>query len=157
MDLFDTPRNSHNPDDNADDSTSDKAAPIDFSAFMNEEEREQAQARANAARVNASAQLPDTFVSEADLANMKLERNVMFPGETNEQMSRRLMRENLPAVTLGLIKTALYEPNATTRLKAGQYVMDRVLGRVGDDVFDGAKSPLEMLMEDITIMLGASS
>jgi hypothetical protein len=48
---------------------------------------------------------------------------------------------------MSLIHLATHGTNENTRLNAGKYVVDRVLGRIGDEV-TGSASPLEKLLGD---------
>jgi hypothetical protein len=88
---------------------------------------------------------PD-WLPQSAIDALNTERSVIT-GETQEQTARRLLRENAPGATLAIIHIALYGSNERLRLDAGKYVLDRVLGRPGDDVGEGSKSPLEAALE----------
>jgi hypothetical protein len=84
---------------------------------------------------------PDWLPASA-IEALNQERTIIT-GETQEQTARRLMRENAPGATLAIVHIALYGANERLRLDAGKYILDRVLGRPGDDLGEGADSPLE--------------
>ena len=104
-------------------------------------------------RGRASGRIPDTWVTSADIDMLNAESRQIKEGETDEELARRIMRANLPSVAMGLAKMALYDTNANVRLRASQYLMDRVLGKPGEDVNVGVQSPLEQLMGEITEVL----
>ena len=81
--------------------------------------------------------LPDSAIEA-----LNTERRV-HTDETPAQTARRLMHENGPGAALSIIHIALYGSNERLRLDASKYVVDRVLGRVGDDVNQGEDSPLD--------------
>lgn len=90
----------------------------------------------------------DSWIADEALASLVTEREV-HPDETEEQMTRRLFRENAANAALAIIHTAVHGTNERTRLDASKYVVERVLGKVGDDAYDAEKSPLEALMEGV--------
>lgn len=51
---------------------------------------------------------------------------------THEQTAQQAFRQNAKAVAEEICTLALSAPNDRVRLDAGRYVIDRVLGRVGD-------------------------
>lgn len=89
------------------------------------------------------------WVPEAAVEALNMERT-LHEDETNEQMSRRLLREAAPIITQGIINTAIRGSTDRVRLDAQKYVLDRVLGKVGDDSYEDNKSPLEKLTELLT-------
>lgn len=88
------------------------------------------------------------WVPDEALAALTSERS-LSPDETEEQLTRRLFRENAANAALGIIHIAVHGTNERTRLDASKYVVERVLGKVGDDAYDAEKSPLEALMEGV--------
>jgi len=88
------------------------------------------------------------WVPDAAMNALLAEREI-HPDETPEQTARRLLIENLGPVTLGLIHTALHGSTERTRLDAQKYVMERVLGRVGDDAFGDVDSPIERFLAGV--------
>ena len=89
------------------------------------------------------------WVPDDALQSLVTERE-LHEGETEEQMARRLLIENVGAATLSIINVALHGSTERTRLDASKYVVERVLGRVGDDAFGGTRSPAELLIEEVT-------
>ena len=89
-------------------------------------------------------EMDDDWIPADALDKLKLERQV-HDDETEQQLSRRLMRENLPVITAGLIHTAINDPSSRVRLDAQKYIMERVLGKVGDDAYEGTVSPIDAL------------
>lgn len=89
-----------------------------------------------------------SYVTDDMLAALNTERSV-HPEESEEELSRRLMRENLPAVTMGMVHTALHSTNERVRLDASKYITERVLGKVGEDAFAGT-APVEDLISEVT-------
>ena len=99
-------------------------------------------------------QLPS--VDDDVLAALNMERQ-MNPGETEKELARRLMKENLPQVTMNVINTALHGSNDRIRFDASKYIMERVLGKIGDDTYETSKSPLEELFDDVTAFVNSAS
>jgi hypothetical protein len=71
--------------------------------------------------------------SDEALESLKLERT-MNPSETEEDLARRTFKENAPLIANAIVHTALHAGSEGTRLAAQKYAMDRVLGKVGDDL-----------------------
>lgn len=80
----------------------------------------------------------DSFVTERTLNQ----------DETIREYSRRVIRENMPLVTKSMVHLALHSKSERTRLDAGKYLMDRDLGKVGDN--PGDINPLENFLAEIT-------
>lgn len=80
----------------------------------------------------------DSFVTERTLNQ----------DETVREYSRRVIRENMPLVTKSMVHLALHSKSERTRLDAGKYLMDRDLGKVGDN--PGDINPLENFLAEIT-------
>ena len=90
----------------------------------------------------------ENWVPDAALKGLITEREV-HPEESEEQLTRRLFRENSAAAALGIIHVSKHGQNERTRLDASKYIVERVLGKVGDDAYEGEKSPLELLMAGV--------
>jgi predicted hydrolase (HD superfamily) len=91
-----------------------------------------------------------------DALNSLVTERTIHPEEDNEATARRLLRENVAASVLGIVHTAIHGTNERTRLDAQKYVVERVLGRVGDDAY-GATSPVADFISDITGFVAASA
>jgi hypothetical protein len=87
------------------------------------------------------------WLPESAIEALNSERRTLYPDETQAQTARRLMQENSPGAALSIIQIALYSPNDRLRLDASKYVIDRVLGRVGEDLNQGEDSPLEAALK----------
>lgn len=88
------------------------------------------------------------WVPDDALASLVSERE-LNPDESDEQLTRRLFKENSAKAALQIVFVSNHGTNERTRLDASKYIVERVLGKIGDDVFEGAKNPLEALMEDV--------
>ena len=89
------------------------------------------------------------WVSEDDIKALADEREVF--GEIDEvAQTERILKENLPAVTLSVIKLARTASSETVRLNAAKYVIDRNLGKISDPDPTG-DDPLVELIEGVTI------
>jgi len=87
-----------------------------------------------------------TAITESDLEALKMERS-LDPTESAELRARRLFRENLDTAVMGIIKTAAHATNERLRFDAQKYVVERILGRVGDDPF--VDDPVSELLKDV--------
>lgn len=99
--------------------------------------------------------MDDSWVPDDALSSLVTERTI-HPEENDEATARRLLRENVAAVTLGIIHTAIHDPNSRVRLDASKYVVERVLGRVGDDAY-GATSPVADFISEVTEFVAANA
>lgn len=89
---------------------------------------------------------PDWLPDEAIKA-LNVERRTLYANETPAQTARRLMHENSPGAALSIVQIALYGSNERLRLDAAKYVVDRALGRPGEDLGQGEDSPLDAMMK----------
>ena len=71
------------------------------------------------------------------------------PGETNPKTAKRLMDENAPVVAMSLIHLAIHSKSERTRLDAGRYIMDRILGRVGEELLPTEDSPIDQFVHSV--------
>lgn len=92
------------------------------------------------------------WVPEEALANFVDERSV-HKDETNKETARRLINENIPLVTQSMVHLALHSKSERTRLDAGKYLMDRSLGKPGENL--GEASPLEHFFGEISDYVAA--
>lgn len=109
--------------------------------WEDEEEAKAAEAKANA---------EDDWLPDSAFQSLRLEREMVHPEESNAQTSRRMLDESAPVAVAAILHIAKYGTNERTRLTAAQYVVDRVLGRIGDDVNAGEKDPLEMFLGEVS-------
>jgi hypothetical protein len=70
--------------------------------------------------------------------------------ESEEALTFRLFRENAPRVAMSVINVALKGSSERLRLDAGKYVLDRVLGKIGDERVR-PDSPLDALVRQMQI------
>jgi hypothetical protein len=94
-----------------------------------------------------AAQGSDSWVPDDALAALNMERQ-LNPSETEEQLARRLLREALPRSAASIIHMATHSYNERVRLDASKYVVERTMGRIGDN-FEGDVNPWEKLFNDI--------
>ncbi len=73
----------------------------------------------------------------------------LHPDEDPETTARRLLRENVGGAVMQIARAATHGATDRIRLEASKYIVERVLGRVGDDSFDGIKSPVESFIDDV--------
>jgi hypothetical protein len=90
------------------------------------------------------------WLPEKAVESLKMERVLHNGEETDAQLSRRLMQEASPLIATGIIHTALHGATDRVRLDAQKYVLDRVLGKPGDDAYETVQSPLETLVTLLT-------
>lgn len=83
---------------------------------------------------------PEAFVTDEDASALEMERTILREDSAEDTM-RRIFRENAAEIALGIVKIAKYDGNGNTRLRAAQYVTDRILGRIGDDL--GEADPIK--------------
>lgn len=57
------------------------------------------------------------------------------------KLANDMIKEALPLVTMGMVHTAVHEPNAVTRYNAQKYLMDRSLGSVTSPVKPESEAP----------------
>ena len=91
--------------------------------------------------------LPDTWKNDDAVAALVHERT-MSPDESNEAMARRLLQENVTVAVLGLVHTAQHGASERLRLDAQKYIVERVLGKVGDDAY--VENPLTAFITEVT-------
>ena len=80
------------------------------------------------------------------LESLKMERQ-LAPDESEEQIAKKLFRENLVTATQAICHLAVYGMNEKLRFDAAKYVVERNLGPAGYD--GGVKDPIEDLIADI--------
>lgn len=90
--------------------------------------------------------MPDTWVPDDAVAALAMERT--FHNETPAVMARRLFQENAANAAAAICHIAVHGTNERIRLDAAKYVVERVLGRVGDDIFE--VNPVDELISSVT-------
>ena len=91
-----------------------------------------------------------SWIPEDALAEIAAERTKPeHDGETHQQYARRVMEESLPQVVKGLVFTAVHSTNDRIRLDAQKYLVDRVLGKPGEDASKKGLSSLETLFKNM--------
>lgn len=81
-----------------------------------------------------------------------LERAV-YRDETEEQMARRIFRQALPAAASSIVDIAMNSQNDRTKLDASKYIVERNLGKVGDDAAFVGDNALAELVKGLEIDL----
>lgn len=66
--------------------------------------------------------------------------------ETPEELARRLLREGLPLAVSSLVHLSAHSTNERTRLDAAKSVIERNLGKPGDQA--PGKDPLEKMFQE---------
>jgi hypothetical protein len=93
----------------------------------------------------------------AGLAESALLESQLHPDEDEETTARRLLRENVPTAVTALTHLMTHSQNERVRMDASKYVIDRVLGKIGDDAFGGDESPIVKFLSDVTSYVEAAS
>jgi hypothetical protein len=88
------------------------------------------------------------------LAALNLERD-MRPEETPEELTKRIFREGAPVAASRIVRVALTSPNERVAMDASKYIIDRTLGRVGDN--GEAVDPLTEFMKKVEDAANAGS
>jgi hypothetical protein len=68
--------------------------------------------------------------------------------ESEEVLTHRLLKENAARVAMSVVNMAVRGTSERIRLDAGKYVLDRVLGRIGDETYR-ADSPLDAMVRQM--------
>ena len=71
----------------------------------------------------------------------------VITAETEEQAARRIFRMALPSAARTVVDIAENSLNDRTRLQAAQYIIERNLGRVGEDVAHASSDALRMMVD----------
>lgn len=88
------------------------------------------------------------WVPEEALDSLVTERT-MREEESEEQLARRLLRENAGIAVHSIVHVAIHGTNERSRLDASKYILERVLGRVGDDAFGQPDSPIQSFVDEV--------
>ena len=88
---------------------------------------------------------------DADEALSALEMESSVHGsESDAECATRILCENTPRAVLAIVHLAQHSANEQTRLRAAQYVVDRVLGRIGENNPAGNEDPFERMTKALT-------
>jgi hypothetical protein len=91
--------------------------------------------------------VPDEeWVPDEQLKALVMERTV-HDEESQEDLSRRMLREAAPAAASSIVHAAIYGSTEKTRVDASKYVLERVLGPAGSNV--GETNPVRDLLEGL--------
>lgn len=88
-----------------------------------------------------------SWIPDAAIEGLKMERD-LHPEKSNIEFTRELFRQNAPAAAASIVHLAIHSPNEKVRSDNARYVIERVLGRPGEENPHG-RTPLEALMEGI--------
>jgi hypothetical protein len=84
---------------------------------------------------------PDWDPKPEDVAALALERSVR-PSESNPETAQRLFEESSPLAAQEIIRLATNrQANERVRLDAAKYVVERSLGKLGNDTKPQAQNP----------------
>ena len=89
-------------------------------------------------------------VVQDDLLNALITERTMNPEEGEEILARRLLREQVAGAVLNVNHIARHGTNERIRYEANKYIIERVLGKVGDDAFGASSSPVDDFISDVT-------
>jgi hypothetical protein len=87
------------------------------------------------------------WISDEALAAVKMNKQ-LHPEESEIEMTRRVFRENSPMAAQAIAHMAIHSSNERVRLDSAKYVVERVLGKPGEENPHG-RTPLEALMDGI--------
>ena len=91
----------------------------------------------------------EDWLPEAALKGLA-EEALVNPSETSDELATRLFRENAPIAAMSIIQLAKGALNENTRLRAAQYVTDRVLGPAANPHPGDKGNPWDDLLATIT-------
>lgn len=74
----------------------------------------------------------DGWDPDVALSNLKMERS-LEPSETSEDMARRILRDASATAAQAVVHIALNDPNSRVRLQAATHILDRTIGRAGEE------------------------
>lgn len=85
---------------------------------------------------------------EIALQSLVQEQEVL--GLTPQAQALQILKDNAPYAASSIVHLALYGDNERTRLAAAQYVVDRNLGRIGDEKQDNTTDdPINRLLAEV--------
>lgn len=94
----------------------------------------------------------DDFYTPEELEHIKemnsLEKAV-HPDETPEQTANRIFKENLPNAARSIATLAMKGATERVRLDASKYIVERIMGKLGDAGTDPEDGPLTDLFGSV--------
>jgi hypothetical protein len=94
--------------------------------------------------MSAENEANEGWVPDEALAGLRMERQVRSD-ESDEEVARRIFLENLPVAALAIVHLAQHSGTERVRLDASKYVVERNLGKIGED--PDAGGALERMIE----------
>ena len=88
------------------------------------------------------------WIPDEALESMIMERS-LHSGENNTAQARRLVDENIPIVAQSIIHLAIHSSSERIRFDAGRYLMDRAMGRVGEESVTPESTPISEFLESV--------
>jgi hypothetical protein len=75
----------------------------------------------------------DFYPTQEEIDAVIMERTVFGQEQTNAELTYRTFEENGPYAAMEITRLARHATSERIRLEASKYVVERLLGRVGDD------------------------
>lgn|SRR5690554_3200170 len=85
------------------------------------------------------------YIPEDLVASLREERSALDPDMTDAQHAKKIFAEHAAAAASTIAHIAIHGSSERVRLDASKYVVERILGRVGDDV--GEDDPIQKFMQ----------
>jgi hypothetical protein len=86
---------------------------------------------------------------EAEELKLQLAAERELTDEDIAKQTRRIFQERAPQAAVTICKLALHSPNERVQLQAATYVVERLIGRLADDIPATESNPYEDLMREI--------
>jgi hypothetical protein len=98
-----------------------------------------------------SAWIPDEILDKVNRdAQERLDgRKAMNLSRTDTELVKAQFAEAAPLAAASIIHLATHSTNERTRLSAAQYVVERAIGRPGEDGTQGGKDVIMEFLEDV--------
>jgi len=93
-------------------------------------------------------ELSREWVSDEALAALVDDKS-SSPATSDQELARKVLQEGAPAAAKAVVHLALHSASENTRFRAAQYVLDRTLGKPGDDLRDKGEDPLNKFLQEI--------
>lgn len=95
------------------------------------------------------------WVPSDAIASLAAERQV-HPEETEEDTARRLLKENVDRAVLGIVHISQHGSNEKMRFDASKYIVERVLGKAGEEATT-EQNPIEEFLNKIEAAANSGS